>query len=150
MLKRSILYTLTVFFFFICSAKAENRQIIPLGGNSYITSSTTAKITDKGFVDWVSPEIRYSTFFRVNEAGNLRLFLAYTTEQDGSEIKITCLDKSFNTVLSKQDTIVFVGEVACSKAGYVKVDFQGLKKNGETYLCSNSGRRCGKEHELCW
>lgn len=132
MQKKTILSFLIFFLFVTHSMVAENKRIIPLGGNSYITSLGSGDITDEG-IDMVNEKTVYSTFFRVNEVGNIRLFLTYSTKKDGNEIKVSCLDKSFHIILPKQETSVFVGEVNCEKEGYVKVDFQGVKKSGDTY-----------------
>ena len=134
----SILSFLTIFLFFTHHGiAAENQRIIPLGGNSYITSSGSGEITNDG-IDMIGAETVYSTFFRVNKTGNLRLSLTYATKGGDSEIKVSCLDKLFNVVLSKQDTAVFIGEVFCEKEGYLKVDFLGVKKSGDLYATLHS------------
>lgn len=117
---------------------SDDAKIIPLGGNSYLTASGNGKIEDAGFIDWTSSETVFSTFFRVNEAGKLKLFLSYDVEEDGNKIKVSCLDKSFQVSLSKNDTTVFIGEVDCVKVGYVRVDFQGVKKTGNVYAQPHS------------
>lgn len=129
-----------VFYFsslFVLCGFAENKERIPLGGNSYITKSAAGGISDSGFEDWSSPETVFSTFFRVNEEGGLRLSLEYSTEDDGNEIEVSCLGQLFQVALPKpvtaSDTIMYVGEIDHCEPGYVRVDFKGKKKAGKTY-----------------
>lgn len=136
--KKTILSILMLFLFFTHCITAETQKTIPLGGNTYLTSSGADKIADDG-IEIINSNSQYSAFFRVNRTGNLKLSLRYSVKGDGNEIKVSCLDKSFNVILSKQDTSVFIGEVYCEKEGYVKVDFVGSKKSGEAY---------GKLHSL--
>lgn len=130
--QKTILSIITILLFFTHHIVAENQKTIPLGGNSYITSSESNEITDDG-IDLISEKTVFSTFFRVNNVGTLKLFLEYETKEDGNEIKVSCLGKSFNVILPKQNTSVFIGEVNCEKEGYVKVDFQGVKKSGNEF-----------------
>lgn len=112
---------------------SETSTTIPLGGNSYLTAGEGGRVTDQGLVDWTDAQTVFSSFFRVNQTGTLRLFLDYETDVEGNEIEVDCLRKSFRVVLPKQEEPVFVGEVQCEQAGYVRVDFRGVKKSGEAY-----------------
>lgn len=117
---------------------SDNFSQVPLGGNAYITSGERGRITDEGLVDWTDSQTVFSSFFRVNQTGTLRLFLDYETDVEGNEIEVECLGKSFRVVLPKQEEPVFVGEVTCEQTGYVRVDFRGVKKSGERYALLRS------------
>lgn len=115
----------------ITTAKA-----IPLGGNSYVTAGT-GSISDAGFVGWSSNETVYSTYFRVNESGDLKLYLKYRPDGDNNVIEATCKSQKFTVTLPKpkvqSDTIIYLGAVEKCEAGYVQLDFKGVTLNGSVY-----------------
>jgi len=120
-----------------------NEIEIPLGGNSYITQQgKTEKVIDEGFSAWSSPEAVFSTYFKVNKEGNLKLYLKYKTDSENNVIEVRCKDKTFTVTLSKPkvnaDTAIYIGTIDKCEAGYVKVDFQGKTLNGSTYATVSS------------
>lgn len=138
--KKLYLLIILSFSFFTCHLSGHEPsapRIIPLGGNSYVTASNFGRVTDNGLEAWNSEETVFSTFFRVNTSGNLKLYLNYETPNEGNSIQIGCLGKTFPIALAKPlgqtDTTVFIGEVDCSEQGYIQVDFQGIEKTGDTY-----------------
>ena len=113
---------------------------IPLGGNSYVTTSGGpggGRVTDKGFESWRSHETVFATFFRVNRSGDLRLALRYGTAADGNTIEIKCLGNVFEVELPKpvtqRDTVVLLGALENVAPGYVKVEMRGKTLGGETF-----------------
>lgn len=111
---------------------------IPLGGNAYVTTEGGyGSVTDAGFATWIDPGVVFSTFFRVNVAGELKLYLEYATDAHQNQIEVTCQGETFAVTLPKptrqNDTIVYVGTVNVLQAGYARVDCKGNVKNGNTY-----------------
>lgn len=109
---------------------------IPLGGNAYITSvAGNGKVADSGIVNWSDPGMTFSAYFRVNQPGEVNLFLKYIADTDGNIIQVTCKGSTFRATLAETSTteqVVYLGTVKCD-AGYVQVDFKGVKNNGSTY-----------------
>jgi hypothetical protein len=61
------------------------------------------------------------------------LFLKYNATSE-SEIKVTCGKSEFAVKLPEgSDQIAFIGMVAQADIGYVRVDFQGVKRSGEEF-----------------
>lgn len=124
----------------VSSSISDDAKAIPLGGNSFITRKIgSERVTNEGFVDWKDKETVFSTFFKVNQEGDLALYLKYSVDDDENEIKVSCNGKSFNLKLpkSESDTTVYVGQINC-EVGYVKVDFQGVRKAGVVYAKPSS------------
>ena len=117
---------------------SEQAITIPLGGNSYITSrdgSSTERISRNGssIERWTSPSTVFSAFFRVSNSGKMSLFLKYSVSSE-SEIKATCGKSEFTIKLPKgENQIAFIGVVALADTGYIRVDFQGVKRSGEEF-----------------
>lgn len=123
------------------SAHAQNRMpvagvAIPLGGNSYITSGPeVGKIEENGITGWSNSETVFSTYFRVNCAGSIDLYLKYSTDAGGNQIQVTCHTDTFKVELadsSGAETVSYLGTVDCSE-GYVRVDLKGIHRNGDFY-----------------
>ena len=109
-----------------------NGKEIPLGGNSYVTSAVmNGKVDDSGFSAWSSPETVFSTYFRVNQAGELNLFMKYTADTSGNIIHASCKGNVFKVKLpeARKENTIYLGTVQ-SEAGYVKVDFKGINRTG--------------------
>ncbi|MDR1516483.1 MAG: DUF3472 domain-containing protein [Dysgonamonadaceae bacterium] len=111
---------------------------IPLGGNSYLkVRGASERVTDKGFQAWTNAESIFSTYFRVNGEGDLRLYLEYGTDADGNGIEVACKGKTFSLALpaprTGKDTVVYIGTIENCGAGYVEVDFRGKTRQGKTF-----------------
>lgn len=106
---------------------------IPLGGNSYLTAGTGATVSDAGFTSWTGTTAVLSSYFRVNQPGALNLFLKYTVDAEGNQIEATCQGQKFTVTLPKNKTTVYLGTINKTEAGYVRVDFKGLVRNGATF-----------------
>lgn len=109
---------------------------IPLGGNTYIASAISyERVEDIGLIGWSAPETVFNTYFRVNKPGEVNLYLKYSADTDGSVIQTTCKGSTFSATLAQtngSERTTYLGTVKCD-AGYVQVDFKGIKRNGNTY-----------------
>ncbi|MDR0414701.1 MAG: DUF3472 domain-containing protein [Prevotellaceae bacterium] len=127
---------------------------IPLGGNTYVTSGYGA-VNSKGLSSWV--DAVFSSYFKVNYAGNLSLFLNYTTPESGfgtpgssvidvelgeapAEGKPFTPTKTFRVTLPKtpegKDSIVFIGKLDRCELGYKRINFKGVSKGGSEFYAS--------------
>lgn len=120
---------------------------IPIGGNTYVTEGETIKdiaerggrmINDMGIINWSSTDRVYSTYFKVNKSGDLLLYLKYAPDGDGNVINVTCGNKTFKVTLPGGDNsslqkTVYIGVLENVDPGYVKVDMQGVTKQGSTF-----------------
>lgn len=118
-----------------CVSQSPSQQavIIPLGGNTYITTKDNApngRIGNNGIERWTNPSTVYSVFFRITKPGKMSLFLKYHASGN-SEINVTCGKSVFKVKLPEGDEqTAFIGHVAQADTGYVRIDLQGVKRAG--------------------
>lgn len=105
---------------------------IGMSGNSYVTRQHDgARITDKGLAHWTDPKSVVSVYFYLHEPTTADLSLL---AKGHSEIKVSYGKKHFKVRLDSDDfTQVPVGRISVDKPGYVRIDLQGLFKEGESF-----------------
>lgn len=112
----------------------ENTYKIPLGGNAFIThpvSNGTEKITDYGLIHWTSSQAVVSTYFKVSNSGMLNIKVRAKVFFDkSSTIKITVNGVSHKIFMKGTSFNTYSAGSFYVPAGYVKVDLQGVSKNG--------------------
>lgn len=118
---------------------------IPLGGNAYVTASEGSgggSVSTAGFTSWKSTSTVFSTYFKTNKSGDLKLYLKYRADADGNVIEATCKDHKFEVTLPKPkvntDTAVFLGVIEKLDPGYVQVDFKGVTLKGTVFATPTS------------
>lgn len=115
------------------SAFAQTSSLeIGMSGNSYVTRQHDgARITDKGLTRWTDPKSVVSVYFYLHEPTTADLSLL---AKGHSEIKVSYGKKHFKMRLDSDDfTQVPVGRISVDKPGYVRIDLQGLSKEGESF-----------------
>lgn len=115
------------------SAFAQTSSLeIGMSGNSYVTRQHDgARITDKGLTRWTDPKSVVSVYFYLHEPTTADLSLL---AKGHSEIKVSYGKKHFKVRLDSDDfTQVPVGRISVEKPGYVRIDLQGLSKEGESF-----------------
>jgi hypothetical protein len=129
-------------FIFCCTSMIVFAQaaevVIPLGGNTYRTKGITGSVTSAGLSNWTSTETVFSVFFRINRPGNLVLSLRYKMPANTSRIAFTCTAgttvRRFYVSLPPGnrdiETTVFIGELSDCQSGYIRLDMQGIEKQG--------------------
>lgn len=105
---------------------------IGMSGNSYVTRQHDgARITDKGLTRWTDPKSVVSVYFYLHELTTADLSLL---AKGHSEIKVSYGKKRFKVRLDSDDFAqVPVGRISVDKPGYVRIDLQGLSKEGESF-----------------
>lgn len=138
---RPIAYRLTGLLLALscCSAFAQTAPTqVPLGGNAYITivsPSGDELIDDNGLHNWDSTQAVISTYFDVQQAGQLDLSLIGSLSgASHSTVKVSIGHQSHLVNLSSTGTAPFsAGTFTVDKPGYVKVDLQGVSTDGGYY-----------------
>lgn len=114
----------------------SNQQSIPIGGNSWLINSNdkAEKITKDGFINWKNAGTICRTYFRVAQAGRLKVSVVFNTKEGESRIKLTILGKTLNLTTTPNTTQeYFAGEWETKQAGYVSIDLQGISKTGDNF-----------------
>jgi len=109
--------------------------LVPLAGNGYITkavSDSTEEINDSGLANWTHPQTVASVYFRLRVPGQYRFALVGSLNgSTASSVKVAINGQSFTVNLSGGTSRSFdAGTVTIASPGYVKVDLQGISKDG--------------------
>jgi len=110
---------------------------IPLFGNTYITAGqrTPDIINENGIIAWGNSEMVFSLWFKASNPGDLNIYLrAKNDAKDKSKVKIS-VEGFPNEINISGETwsVVPVGKVKVDKAGYIRIDIQGLEKSGKSF-----------------
>ena len=116
-----------------CSVFAQAQQlVVGLSGNGYVTRQQGgAQITENGVAQWTNPQSVVSVYFYLHQPTTADLSLL---AKGHAEIKVSYGKKNFNVQLHSDDfTQVPVGSIDVRQAGYVRIDLQGVSKQGEHF-----------------
>lgn len=120
--------------FLLCTnlvAQTE-RLVVGMAGNGYVTHQHDgARITSQGLAGWNNPHSVVSVYFYLHQPtkANLSLYA-----KGHSEIKVNYGKKTFRVKLQSDDyTQVPVGRIDVRQPGYVRIDLQGISKQGENF-----------------
>ncbi len=108
---------------------------VPLGGNAFVTTAKAGApevIGDGGLGNWSDANAVISTYFYPRASGALTVALVGSLNgSTSSTVKVTINGSAYRVTLSgtAQKTYT-VGTVYLSQPGYIKVDLQGISKNG--------------------
>ncbi|UGQ48082.1 DUF3472 domain-containing protein [Massilia endophytica] len=108
---------------------------VALAGNAFVTTApagATEIINDSGLANWTNAGTVTSAYFRMSGAGTVTLGLdARLAGSRNSTIRVTVNGTPFTVNLAGRSTKTYaVGTVSVPAAGYVKVDLQGVSKDG--------------------
>ncbi len=112
---------------------SDNAISIPLAGNTYVTSGKgDAFVSTDGIVSWTGEEAVLSTWFKVSQIGDLKLFVKVKAASGSSAIKLTYDGNgySINVKDEEEDKIIPVGYLHVKNSGYQRIDMQGVKREG--------------------
>lgn len=113
------------------------KVMIPVGGNTWQTTEVSGRqksITNDGIQAWDNEAAVFHTFFRVNKAGSLKLWMRAASQEGESTVQIKIGDQSKNIVLNRQEfTDIYVGDWNLVDTGYVKIELKGIAKEGKFY-----------------
>ena len=110
-------------------------KIVALAGNAFLTTAPAGAvevINSNGLANWTNPSTICSAYFRVASAGSVKVGLnAYLAGSNHSSIKVTVNGTAFTVQLAGTAAKTYdVGTVNITVPGYVRVDIQGLTKDG--------------------
>ncbi len=100
---------------------------VPLAGNAYVTSGQ-----DGAGPRWDDAETVRSIYFRIDRPAELKLALKATVPHGKSKVRATAAGKAFTADLTGSGDFP-LGAVRVKEAGYVRVDLQGVKKDGTVF-----------------
>jgi hypothetical protein len=109
--------------------------IVALAGNAFITAPASGAggiINENGLANWTSASTVTSAYFRMASAGSVTLALdAKLAGGNRSTIRVTVNGTPFTVALAGAASKTYaVGTVNVAAPGYVKVDLQGISKDG--------------------
>jgi hypothetical protein len=116
-------------------AAAAATSTVALAGNAFVTSAPAGAaevINENGLANWTNAGTVTSAYFRVASAGAVTLGLdARLAGSSKSTIRVTANGTPFTVALAGAATRTYaVGTINVAVPGYVKVDLQGVSKDG--------------------
>lgn len=138
-IQRTLAYLAATFAVFSGSAPAMAKEqwIVPLGGNSYLTSSAAGapdRVEASGIKQWQNEKSVFSIYFRADRAAELELGLRLKVPDGNSGFRAKVAGRAFEIdVTGAEARDVPLGKVSADQAGYVRVDLQGLRKTGAVF-----------------
>lgn len=117
----------------------DTTYTVNIYGNTFVTVSNSEgdEVIDrvKGISNWLNNEVVISTYFKVQSAGKIGVNLngKLVNSGDKSKISISVNGVSNSVELTGIENEEYSVGVFDVPEGYVKVDFQGVSKSGETY-----------------
>lgn len=125
---------LSLLAFLLCTSVFAQQQqlVVGVSGNGYVTSQHDgAQITDGGITRWTNPKSVVSVYFYLHQPTTADLSLL---AKGHSQIKVSYGKKQFKVALQSDEyTQVPVGKIKVRKPGYVRIDLQGISKQGEQF-----------------
>jgi len=109
---------------------------IPVGGNAYRTSPSSggSGLKRSGRLAWSGEDEVHSIFFRVDRPALVALGIKARVAEGACTINATIGNRSVEKQLMGGDDREYpLGEFQIEKAGYVRVDLRGLKRQGRTF-----------------
>lgn len=126
------------FFYFcicvltVCGLCAQTSLNVRFSGNSYVTTEPGgAQITKQGLEKWTNPATVISTYFYLHDKDQPTLLLK---AKGHSQILVSYQNQKFKVKLQADElTTIPVGKLKIKSPGYVRINLQGIKKEGETF-----------------
>ncbi|HVT85785.1 MAG TPA: DUF3472 domain-containing protein [Chitinophagaceae bacterium] len=113
------------------------KQVVPLGGNSWVTVKAPGEIeevTNDGWINWKNPDAVFSTYMKLAKPGTLNVY-ALLNVPDGKSIVECSINKISKkvTLSGKENQEQFLGTWNISSSGYIKIDIKGIKRSGKIF-----------------
>jgi hypothetical protein len=109
---------------------------IPLAGNAFRSApeSGSSGFQRNGTIAWGDTEAVYSVYFHVDRPADLHLALQAHVREGQSTLEVRVGSETRQTIVEgTQPAPQQIGRIKIRKAGYVRVDFQGVKRAGQVY-----------------
>ncbi|MBL8890913.1 MAG: DUF3472 domain-containing protein [Planctomycetaceae bacterium] len=108
---------------------------IPVAGNYFRTAPEpgAGRVGRDGTLSWSAVDDVYSVFFYIDQPGRLKLS-AELKHNENARWEFAVGQNVFEIEVDRPGTHEYsIGEVEVEQAGYVRVDFRGLKRQGANY-----------------
>jgi hypothetical protein len=138
---RTGMYAKLLLFLFCCQNDAQtslpaDAVFVPVAGNTYVTNAAaSARVSARGIESWTGEQAILSSWFKTSRSGALDLYVKASAKGGASEINVSCAGRSFRVQVDQtEETILPLGRIETpAEAGYIRIDMQGLKKNGAQF-----------------
>jgi hypothetical protein len=132
-----VLAALCASFAGIAAVAGAEQWVVPLGGNTYLTSTATGSsdgVGKSGIKPWQNEKSVFSIYFRTDRAAVLNLILRLKVPDGESVIRAAVKGSVFEKkVTGSAVQEMPLGTISVKAAGYVRVDLQGLGKEGKVF-----------------
>lgn len=113
---------------------AQEPLNVSLSGNAYVIAGGRARIGNDGLSGWKDANTVVSVWFKVTHKGDIGISVRGKVEKGKSLINLSSLGKTFPVELSSAEFSVRpAGTIQVTTPGYVRVDLQGVSKEGNVF-----------------
>jgi hypothetical protein len=109
---------------------------VPLAGNTFRTAPEPGGngVRRSGELTWSDSNDVFSVYFHVDRPAELHLKMTASARGGSSRVQVRVGSQTFNTVIDGDKPSTHdIGSVKAAKAGYLRVDFQGVERSGDIY-----------------
>lgn len=109
--------------------------MIPIGGNTYLTSGNNGLVTNQGITKWSAYDSVFSTYFASDSDFNAEIYVRVKSNQGRSKIKVIVndLEESTIEVNSTSYVTISVGSFQINADNYNKIDLIGIERSGNEF-----------------
>ncbi|MBS1796474.1 MAG: DUF3472 domain-containing protein [Acidobacteria bacterium] len=129
-----VLLLLTILL--LTAAAGQRRLSVPVGGNSWITThsgSGNETIDAKGWRNWSETDTVFSVYFYLAKPGSLVLSGVFGVPNGSSRVRFAIGGVAQSVTVAGAARETRIGEWKIARAGYVRVDVQGLSRTGTVF-----------------
>lgn len=143
----SLVLTSSLFCSAIC-AQQQDFTNIPIGGNAYIVQGTDygARIGQDGLSNWTNALTITDVYFHLNKSMPISLSLIAKPANQQSTLSIKIMGKKYliHRKAKGSDTLK-IAALDIAKPGYIRLEIQGVKKEGSNFGDISSVLLTGKD-----
>ena len=109
---------------------------VPVGGNAFRVEPSPGgnNLRRNGVLTWGDSKDVYAVFVHIDQPAELSLAIEAKASQGESTLEMRVGERSFSTKISgTEPTVHAVGKVRVDQAGYVRIEFRGKSRTGDSY-----------------
>jgi Domain of unknown function (DUF3472)/Domain of unknown function (DUF5077) len=115
--------------------QSGTKQAVPVGGNSWISKHSklgNEKVTQNGWSLWTESDTVFSTYINLAKPGKLTVFAELASPgKDTIKISVNGISKTLTYSGAKREYTL--GEWQITKAGYTRIDINGVTRSGPAF-----------------
>lgn len=113
---------------------AQEPLNVSLSGNAYITAGDKIQMERNSLAQWKDASTIISVWFKTTHTGDIGISVRAKVDNGKSVVNLSSQGKIFPVELSSTEfSVKPVGTIQVTTPGYVRVDIQGISKEGDSF-----------------